>query len=349
MLYSCEGREATLAGLRDPTTQILELNINGQSTAFTSYMDLQVHRALGHLPAFCHPAPRSALVIGFGFGATCRAILAHGVASLDCVELVPEERESARFFSEVNGGVLADPRFRFVTGDGRNYLLVTDRRYDLNSFSAIHPKLSANLYTLDFYRLCRERLTSDGVIAAWLPINFLSTAEFAMLIRTFRTVFPHATLWYLGPGHAILIGTLSRLVLDENGGAALAGDGPLNTDDRPRVEYGISFGTGEWYASLQAIYRLALREPPSPTGLDDPEAQARLARFIQARHYWLSGSIVQVIGVASRSTEMVRLGLDRYRKAVDLAPESRNLKRLLEDKEQLYRGLVSGAPARGPR
>lgn len=379
LLFSREGREATLAVLRDPANQILELNINGQSTAFTSYMDLQVHRALGHLPAFCHPAPRSALVIGFGFGLTCRAILAHGVATLDCVELVPEERESAAFFDEVNHGVLTDPRFHFVEGDGRNFVLVADRRYDLISFNAIHPKLSANLYTLDFYRLCRERLAPDGVIAAWLPINFLSTAEFTMLIRTFRAVFPHATLWYLGPGHAILIGTLtprpldyaelidrldrpevradlaesklddpdeilSLLVLDADGVAALAGDGPLNTDDRPRVEFGISFGTAEWYASLQAIYRLALREPPPLTGLADPAARARLERFIQARRHWLYGSIVQGVGVTSHNAEMVRLGIDRYRKAVELVPESRNLKRLLEDKERLYGGVVSGAP-----
>jgi spermidine synthase len=262
-------------------------------------------------------------------------------------------------------------------------VLVTDRRYDIISFNAIHPKLSANLYTLDFYRLCRERLTPDGVIAAWLPINFLSTAEFTMLIRTFRAVFPDATLWYLGPGHAILIGTLaprvldyarlvdrlerpevhadlaesnlddpdeilSLLVLDASGVAALAGDGPLNTDDRPRVEFGISFGTGEWYASLQAIYRLALREPPPLTGLTDPAARARLERFVQARRHWLYGSIVQGVGVASRNAEMVRLGIDRYRKAVELAPESRNLKRLLEDKERLYGGGDSGAPASPP-
>jgi len=373
LLFSREGREATLAVLRDPTTRILELNINGQSTAFTSYMDLQVHRALGHLPALCHPEPRSALVIGFGFGLTCRSILAHGVRTLDCVELVPEERESATFFDEVNQGVLADPRFRFVEGDGRNFVLVTDRRYDLISFNAIHPKLSASLYTLDFYRLCRERLTPEGVIAAWLPINFLSTAEFTMLIRTFRAVFPEATLWYLGPGHAILIGTLkphmldhaaladrlerpavradlaesnlddpdeilSLLVLDAAGVAALAGDGPLNTDNHPRVEFGISFGTAEWYASLQAIYRLALREPPPLTGLAEPAARARLERFVAARRHWLYGSIVQGVGVASRNAEMVRLGIDRYRKAVELVPESRNLKRLLEDKVRLHGG-----------
>lgn len=371
LLFSREGREATLAVLRDPANRILELNINGQSTAFTSYMDLQVHRALGHLPALCHPAPRSALVIGFGFGLTCRSILAHGVATLDCVELVPEERESAAYFDEVNHGVLADPRFRFVEGDGRNFVMVTDRRYDLISFNAIHPKLSANLYTLDFYRLCRERLAPEGVIAAWLPINFLSTAEFTMLIRTFRTVFPDASLWYLGPGHAILVGQLtprtldyatlserlrhpevsadlaesnlddldeilSLLVLDADGVAALAGAGPLNTDDRPRVEFGISFGTAEWYASLQAIYRLALREPPPLTGLDDPAAGARLERFVQARRHWLYGSIVQGVGVASRNAEMVELGIERYRRAVELVPESRNLRRLLEDKERLY-------------
>ncbi|MBD3237626.1 MAG: hypothetical protein GF330_13050, partial [Candidatus Eisenbacteria bacterium] len=387
LVYAHEGREASLAVLRDPTTRILELNINGQSTAFTSYMDLQVHRALGHVPALCHPEPHTALVIGFGFGSTCHSLLTHGLEQLDCVELVPEERETADLFAAVNEDVLDDPRLRFIPGDGRNHILLTDRRYDIISFNAIHPKLSANLYTLEFYELCRRRLTDDGVIAAWLPINFLSRAEFEMLVRTFQRVYPHTSFWYLGPGHAILIATpqptivdyeriegrlqipalaqdlarsnlddpaeiLSLLLFGEAGVATLGGEGALNTDDRPRIEFGICFGSQEWYATLQEIYHLAERDPPAMIRLPEkpPARQAaaeRLARFFDVRRYALFGSMVHGVGVAMHDLEMIRLGIENYRKAVEIAPESRNTARLLRDKQEVYRRLTAGRRGTG--
>lgn len=383
VLYSHEGREATLAVLRDPMTGVKELNINGLSTAFTTYMDLQVHRMLGHLPALCHPDPQTALVIGFGFGGTCYAVLSHGVASLDCVELVETERETAVLFPEANQGVLRDPRLRFIEGDGRHHVLITDRRYDLLSFNAIHPKLSASLYTLEFYRLCRDRLTEDGVIAAWLPINFLSREEFRMLVGTFREVFPHAGLWYVGPGHAVLVGTLRPLALDwsriaarmalpevradlarsnledpcelltlfaldEERLATLAGKGPLNTDDRPRVEFGISFSSREWYLTLQDLFRLLPAGPPPLAGIEgaSPEERDRLERFFAARPHAMHGGILQTVGLSMRDTAMIRRGIEGYRKAVAIAPESRNLRRLLADKEADYAALTSGGVTR---
>jgi spermidine synthase len=383
VLYEHEGREATLAVLVDPRTGIKELNINGQSTAFTSYMDLQVHRTLGHLPAFCHPDPDTALVIGFGFGSTCHSILTHGVDRLDCVELVAAERETAPLFADVNRGVLDDVRFRFLEGDGRHHVLVTDRRYDILSFNAIHPKLSASLYTVEFYELCRDRLTEDGVIAAWLPINFLSADEFRMLVRTFQTVFPHSTMWYVGPGHAVLVGTPERFVpsyarfvervshpraaldlaasnladpmellalyvLDEERVRTFAGEGALNTDDRPHIEYGISFSTDEWYETLQGIYGLTMAEPPpladatGPWGSAD-SVRATLARHVRARRHSMYGGIVQTIGLSARSPGMIQQGLDGYRKALEIVPESANTRRLLEDKERSFEALRAAA------
>ena len=164
LVYTHEGREATLSVLRDPGSGVLDLNINGQSTAFTTYMDLQVHRMLGHLPALCHPAPKNALVVGFGFGCSCHALAAEGL-DVDCVELIPDERESAAWFEEVNGGVLHHPGFHFMNGDGREYLLATPRRYDIISFNAIHPKL-ARASTPSTSTACAPRASRP---AAWSP------------------------------------------------------------------------------------------------------------------------------------------------------------------------------------
>jgi hypothetical protein len=63
----------------------------------------------------------------------------------------------------------------------------------LDNPTAIHPKLSPNLYTEEFYRMASERLTPRGVIAQWLPTNWMSGQEIKMLMRSFLNVFPYAS------------------------------------------------------------------------------------------------------------------------------------------------------------
>lgn len=271
VLHTHEGADATLAVLENRNgTRALE--INGVVTAVDNYMDLQVHRMLSHLPMLLHPDPDRVLVVGFGMGSTVWGCCQYDVDRVDVVELLRHERVSARYFEHVNHGVLDHPRLRFLHGDGRNLLLGTRERYDVISFNAIHPRYSANLYTVDFYRLCAERLTEDGVVCAWMTQNSMTDAEWRMLCRSFTEVFPHVSLWYSNPQHFCLVGGPRPLAVDLGdwrrrmarpgvaedlrasylddpfsllaryamGDAALrdyVGDGPLNTDDHPRIEF----------------------------------------------------------------------------------------------------------------
>ena len=61
------------------------------------------------------------------------------------------------------------------------------------------------LYTEEFYQLCRQRLKKEGFIAQWIPLHGLAVADYEMLLRTFRAVFPHATLW-LTDKYSIVLG-----------------------------------------------------------------------------------------------------------------------------------------------
>src|SRR5262249_47947125 len=113
------------------------LSINGWSVAGTGTPNLdvalvndypEVQKLLAHLPMLLHPQPRRALVIGFGAGGTSWSLTRYAaLEQLDIVEFVPNVIGAARFFPEVNHGVLADPRVRGTIDDGRNFLLVTER------------------------------------------------------------------------------------------------------------------------------------------------------------------------------------------------------------------------------
>ncbi|MFQ5869989.1 MAG: fused MFS/spermidine synthase, partial [Candidatus Zixiibacteriota bacterium] len=270
--YFREGPDASIAVL-EKANGLRELNINGHSTAFTNYMDMQVHRMLSHLPVLLHHDPKKVLIIGFGMGSTVWGCCQYNeVERVDVVELLRDEKETAYWFEEVNHGVLDHSKLKFIQGDGRNYLLGSREKYDVISFNGIHPRYSANLYTVDFYRMCREKITSNGIICAWMTQNALVDVEWRMLCRSFTEVFPYSTLWYCNPQHFCLIGSMKPLKINfDNWQERIAQDevaadlrdsnledpfvfitrymfgneelhdylaeSPLNTDDKPLVEF----------------------------------------------------------------------------------------------------------------
>ncbi|MCI0514897.1 fused MFS/spermidine synthase [candidate division KSB1 bacterium] len=183
------------------------LNVNGHNTAHTTYADMIIHKMLAHLPMLLTPNPKHALVVGFGFGNTCRSLLDYAMLkTVDCVELVDYEKRTADFFKTENEGVFRDPRFRFIVNDGRNYILAARKQYDIISINSVDPKFSPTLYTEEFYRLCRARLNENGQLVAWLPIYGMSLAEVQSLVQSFIRVFPNASLWYNNPEHLLLAG-----------------------------------------------------------------------------------------------------------------------------------------------
>ena len=212
-VVSCkEDETASVAVLKTERGSIL--NIDGFNAAGTyryEYMHL-----LAHLPAMLSPAPDTVLVICLGTGTTCGTVSLYPVVKrVDCVEISPAVIASVRAFSDVNYNVTDNPKVHLMCGDGRNHLLTTRRRYDVITLEPMHPYLASatNLYSSDFYRLCRQRLSEHGVMAQWAPMHILSSREYRMLIAAFASVFTHTSLWFLGT-EGVLIGTMDSLRID---------------------------------------------------------------------------------------------------------------------------------------
>ena len=151
--------------------------------------------------------PRS----GFGMGLTSHSITQHGVR-VDAIELSKGVVSAAKeHFKHINGNVFENRLFDYKVNDGRNHILMTQDRYDMISTGIIHPLVSAgssNIYTADFYQMCKRILTEDGVMCQWVPLHRLPEAHYKMIVRTFIHVFPETTLWYkYTPDFVILIGT----------------------------------------------------------------------------------------------------------------------------------------------
>jgi spermidine synthase len=264
-----EGVEAT-AVVHQARNGDLSLTVNGNHQASTDASTMYIHRRIGHLPMAIHPDPRTALVIGLGGGATAGAVSIHG-PDVDVVELAGAVVRGARFFHAINYGVLARPNAHVRVDDGRNYLMLTPRRYDVVTADVIHPIYSGsgNLYSAEYFRLMRHVLNPGGMVLQWVAGT---DAEYKLIARTFLSVFPETTVWADGslligridplrlrrsdferklrdPGralglHDLNVESFDRLLAAFVAGPdelrAFVGPGPLLTDDRPLVEYFLS-------------------------------------------------------------------------------------------------------------
>lgn len=212
-----EGVGSTVKVFQNPQGEKF-VSIDGFPVAGTSFGLYDAQKALGNIPMLLSRVPGARVnLIGFGAGGASWAVLQYGASQVDVVELVPAVLDAAKWFPEVNHGVVDEPRFRAIREDGRNYALIARDRYDVIAVDATSPKMAGNgsLYTQEFYRLLRDRLTDEGMVVQWLPFHLLSDAEMRMTARTFTTVFPHSTVW-LSPirHHALLVGTLDSLRID---------------------------------------------------------------------------------------------------------------------------------------
>ena len=159
----------------------------------------------------------NALVIGLGTGNTLRSVSRFPFHRIDVAELAPQIVEASRqWFQDVNGDVFdRDPRVRLHIADGRNFLLLSPRRFDLITaeISSIWISGEADLYNKEFYEICRAHLTDRGVLQQWVQIHHMRTQDLLVILNTAAQVFPHVA-FIQGPHQGLLIASASPLTVD---------------------------------------------------------------------------------------------------------------------------------------
>jgi spermidine synthase len=252
------------------------ISINGFPVAGTIASHVDGQKTLGNLPFLLSSVESPRVnIIGFGAGGSAWASTLYNTTVVDLVELVPDVINGARHIPEVNHGAMDSSKVNIIYDDGRNYLNRVQKTYDIISVDATSPKSagSGSLYSLEFYKAAEKRLSDEGIMIQWMPYHLMTEADVKMIARTFQSVFPNATLWFSFTRHYyVMIGTkkelrinferLNKLVSDSkvqgelnevdssdaydvlaaflmsaDGLARYVGEGPLNTDNHPLLEY----------------------------------------------------------------------------------------------------------------
>lgn len=310
-----EGLGATVAVIEQGKSdrRFKRLYIQGVSNTGDAMPSLRYMRLQALLPLIIqNEQPKSALVIGLGTGITAGSLLAYpGLERRVVAELLPAVVEASAHFKG-NFNAAKDSRLEVRLRDGRRELLASDERYDLITLEPPPPSAAGvvNLYSSDFYRLARERLTANGSVAQWLPIATQNDEDTRSLVRSFLDVFPHVTLWTTELHEMLLIGSLAPQSLDADkiarrfddpvlaaalaeigvrGAADLlatwmmdraglehyAGNALAVTDDHPRIEYGTWVRSDEIQRTLPA---LIAERTELPVKVADPDFEKLVSK-----------------------------------------------------------------------
>ena len=376
LVFYREGREGVVTVAAEPGYR--EMRFNRGSQVPTDYGSFQVFRLLGHLPLLLHEDPREVLVVALGGGIALGAVAQHDLTRVDCVEIVPDMVAAARQeYGSFNHRVLdrlEEHRVHISIDDGRNHLLASGRRYDVITGDATHPTSTDSwiLYTRDFYELCRSRLKEDGIFVQWLPFHGLQVDDFKTVLRTFGSVFEHATLWRTNH-YSIMVGTtgplrvdletlearydrrevrdsleeadlgspldvLSCFLLDEDSFAAYVGEGPVNSDDHPHLSFASRRGyTADVWRVLADLDRHLEEHPPAlGPWLAYPDEAVRL-EMESLLKIWFAGKRHVLKGDILRLSEDWSGAVAAYAQALEANPRELTARHFREELEGPFR------------
>jgi len=272
LLYYREGTTSLISVTKSLEEQV-NISSGGKVEADTSAKGMVIQRMMSHLPMLLHPNPRKVVNLGLGAGVTLGALSCYPLEHLEVVEIEPATIDAARVWGPWNHHVMDDPQLRITINDGRNHFFATTNRYDVITSDPIEPVVgaAASLYAIEHFQYVRDRLNVGGIMSQFLPLYELSREDVRMILRSFHHVFPESVLFFTG-SDTIIIGfndkvdlsmgnvrkkylipavydslgeygftspqsILGMFVADLRGNVALTGDGELNSDRFPRIEY----------------------------------------------------------------------------------------------------------------
>jgi spermidine synthase len=201
-------------------------------------------KLLAYIPKALRPNATSILDICFGMGSTYRSSIILGMHT-DAVELDPTIPSLMSWFYPDASTYLHSPLGHIIINDGRNYVRLTNNRYDIITIDSPPPLWSAGtvvLMTQQFYQEAAQRLEPGGILASFIPYS--EATQQRMFLRTFRASFrymmvirgPRPFGMYLLGSDAPM--TLRANTIDQVFGSPAAQADLAGAPDYPRVPVG---------------------------------------------------------------------------------------------------------------
>ena len=159
------------------------------------------HEALVQPAMTAHPKPESVFIAGGGEGATLREVLRHKSVKKAVMADIDDEVTalSREYLPNHAGKSFEDKRTELYHTDARGFLEKSGDNYDIIIIDLPDPieeGPAAMLFTQEFYKTVRGRLTEDGLISVQAgsasPTELLNLTA---VYNTLKTIFPIAAVY----------------------------------------------------------------------------------------------------------------------------------------------------------
>jgi spermidine synthase len=153
-------------------------------------------KVLAYVPKAARPDATSMLNICFGMGSTYRSSIVLGLHT-NAVELDPTVPAVMKWFYPDASKFLHSPLGHVIVSDGRNYVRLSEKRYDLITVDLPPPVWSAGAVVLlsrEFFQEAAQRLNPGGLLATFIPVEAPQLEK--MILRTFRSAYRYMTVVY---------------------------------------------------------------------------------------------------------------------------------------------------------
>jgi predicted membrane-bound spermidine synthase len=249
------------------------LRINGKPEA-SSHGDKFTQLLVAHLPIFARPESQDVFLFGMGSGITASAALAHPIRRLYVAENCRPVLEAAAWFNPYSDNVLTNSHLKVFSEDARTILKLSPQTYDVIISQPSNPWTAGigSVFSLEFYELAASRLKKGGIMAQWFHVYEMHDSIVGVVLRTFSRVFPHMEIWDCNSGDIVILGSqqpwtsspatystgmlrplpvkhmadigisspielFARQLASQKTAFAIAGDGPIQQDWMPLLEY----------------------------------------------------------------------------------------------------------------
>lgn len=190
--------------------EILTLLTNGKFQGNNS-AEMYAQGGFSIIPMMHTVKNDKALIIGYGTGMSANIIEQNNFKNIDIVDLSSDIILLAnKYFPSINHKVTEKQNVNTHITDGRNFLRLTNNKYDLISMeiTSIWFAGASYLYNKEFYHIAKEKLSNTGVLQQWVQMHHMRPNDFLVILNTIRSEFKHVSLYYIG-GQGVIVATNS--------------------------------------------------------------------------------------------------------------------------------------------
>lgn len=213
--YWADGSCSNVGVIYHPDTKVTSLITNGHIDA-SDDKDMPVQALVSGFPLLLRPEAKDVAVVGWGCGQTIGIATLFPVKSIDAIELEPKVIEASKFFHHCNLKPEEDPRVKLHYNDGRNFLLATDKKFDVIVSEPSNPWQAGvcNLFTKEYFAICKNRLKEDGMLAVWMQTAEVPPSDLCSVLASLNSEFSDTMAFYPRPGNLVICAANQPIKID---------------------------------------------------------------------------------------------------------------------------------------